>query len=266
MDSRYVGKKRLSVMDGLERVLGELGRMGIGRDDVVISTNVPTRLDGLPRRDRVPSDPGAAVYWRKGKQTRCMAIDRCDRVEDNLAAIAATLEAMRAIERHGGAEILDRAFTGFVALPSLEQWFQVLGVWRTVTDQGIRFERGKTGKLLHIKGADVLAIVKELRQERPQLRRFLICNRKGGKYTLDGFQSQWRRALERAVKAGLKQTFRFHDLRAKSASDAKSDQEAADRLGHGDVELTREVYRRLPREAEALSILDRLPKSAKEAE
>ena len=122
------------------------------------------------------------------------------------------------------------------------------------------------GKLLHIKGADVLAIVKELRQERPQLRRFLICNRKGGKYTLDGFQSQWRRALERAVKAGLKQTFRFHDLRAKSASDAKSDQEAADRLGHGDVELTREVYRRLPREAEALSILDRLPKSAKEAE
>jgi len=163
VDSRYVGKKRLSVMDGLERVLGELGRMGIGRDDVVISTNVPTRLDGLPRRDRVPSDPGAAVYWRKGKQTRCMAIDRCDRVEDNLAAIAATLEAMRAIERHGGAEILDRAFTGFVALPSLEQWFQVLGVWRNVTDQGIRFERGKTGKLLHIKGADVLAIVKELR-------------------------------------------------------------------------------------------------------
>ena len=34
----------------------------------------------------------------------------------------------RAIERHGGAEILDRAFTGFVALPAPEQPFQVLGV------------------------------------------------------------------------------------------------------------------------------------------
>lgn len=128
-DSSWVSKKELSIMDAITRVLGELGRMSIGRDDVVISTNVPTRLDGLPRGDaRVPDDPGAAVYWRKGKATRCMAIDRYDRVQDNLAAIAATLEAMRAIERHGGAEILDRAFTGFVALPAPEQWFTVLGI------------------------------------------------------------------------------------------------------------------------------------------
>jgi len=60
---------------------------------------------------------------------QCMAIDRYDRVADNLAAIAATLEAMRAIERHGGAEILDRAFTGFAALPQPEtSWWVILGV------------------------------------------------------------------------------------------------------------------------------------------
>lgn len=127
--SSWMTSESLTVPDGVQRVLGELGRMGIRRDDIVVSTNVPTRLDGLPRGDaRVPDDPGAAVYWRKGKQTRCMAIDRYDRVQDNLAAIAATLEAMRAIERHGGAEILDRAFTGFVALPAPEQWFTILGV------------------------------------------------------------------------------------------------------------------------------------------
>ncbi|EQD57691.1 heat shock protein DnaJ [mine drainage metagenome] len=40
---------------------------------------------------------------------------------------------MRAIERHGGAEILDRAFTGFVALPAPEQWWQVLGVAENAT-------------------------------------------------------------------------------------------------------------------------------------
>ena len=57
-----------------------------------------------------------------------MAIDCYTKVADNLAAIAATLEAMRAIERPGGAEILDRAFTGFVALPAPEQPWQVLGV------------------------------------------------------------------------------------------------------------------------------------------
>lgn len=131
-NSRY-----LSVMDGIERVLNELTRLGIKRDDLVISTNVPTRLDGLPRSDTSPQDPGAAVYWRKGKDTRCMAVDRYSKVADNLAAIAATLEAMRAIERHGGAEILDRAFTGFTALPAPEQWFQVLDVSAHATREQI---------------------------------------------------------------------------------------------------------------------------------
>ena len=49
-----------------------------------------------------------------------MAIDAYRRVADNLAAVAATLDAMRAIKRHGGAAILDRAFAGFTALPSPE--------------------------------------------------------------------------------------------------------------------------------------------------
>lgn len=127
--SVYTKKRELSVADATMRVLRALERMGLHRDNIVISTNLELRLDGLPRSNqRPPEDPGAAVYWRKGKDTRCMAIDRYDRVEGNLAAIAATLEAMRAIDRYGGAEILNRAFTGFTALPSPEQWFQVLGV------------------------------------------------------------------------------------------------------------------------------------------
>lgn len=130
-------KRELSVLDGVERVLEELARLGVKRDDLVISTNIPTRLDGLPRSERVPQDPGVAVYWRKGSATRCMAVDRYDRAADNLAAIAATLEAMRAIERHGGAEILDRAFTGFIALPAPEQWFEVLGVRANATAEQI---------------------------------------------------------------------------------------------------------------------------------
>jgi hypothetical protein len=115
----WVNTKDLSVADGVERVLRELSAMGVDRQDVIISTNIRTRLDGLPRSgDREPDDPGAAIYWRSGKEPmRSMAIDRYDRVADNLAALGATLEAMRAIERHGGAEILQRAFLGFAALP-----------------------------------------------------------------------------------------------------------------------------------------------------
>lgn len=112
-------KSDLTMADALKRLLGELEKMGIDRQDVVISTNVPVRLDGLPRSGAAePMDPGAAVYWLEGKHRRVMAIDLYDRVADNIAALAATLDAMRSIERHGGAAILERAFTGFTALPA----------------------------------------------------------------------------------------------------------------------------------------------------
>lgn len=124
-------KRELTIADAVTRVREELGRMSILDDDLVVSTNLELRMDGWPKSgQREPADPGAAVYWRdKAKNTRCMAIDRYDRVADNLAAIAATLDAMRAIERHGGAEILNRAFTGFTALEheSRQHWSDVLG-------------------------------------------------------------------------------------------------------------------------------------------
>lgn len=105
---------RLTVNDATCRVLAELERLGVVRDDdIIISTMIRVRLDGRPRSgEPEPQDPGVAVYWeRPGEPPRCMAIDLYDRVADNLAAVAATLYAMRAIERHGGAAILDRAFT-----------------------------------------------------------------------------------------------------------------------------------------------------------
>lgn len=124
-------QRDVTVSDGTARVLRELSRMGVSRDDVVISTNVEVRLDGLPYSNRKdPKDPGVAVYWRHRKADKVMAIDLYDTVADNLAAVAATLEAMRAIERHGGAAILDRAFTGFTALPSPET--AGAAPWRTV--------------------------------------------------------------------------------------------------------------------------------------
>lgn len=137
--ARY--KNRLSVAQGVERVRDELRRMRVSDNDLVVSTNVALRLDGFPRSDqREPEDPGAAVYWRDSGETRCMAIDRYTKVADNLAAIAATLEAMRAIERHGGAEILNRAFTGFTALghDSGRRWWDVLGVASDASSESIR--------------------------------------------------------------------------------------------------------------------------------
>lgn len=127
-DNVYHGSERLTISQGTQRVLSELQRMGFNHS-IVISSNLALRNDGLPRSgQRAPDDPGVAVYWGTGKQARCIAVDRYDRIADNLAAIAATLDAMRAIARHGGAAILDRAFTGFTALPAPEQPWQVLGL------------------------------------------------------------------------------------------------------------------------------------------
>lgn len=144
-------KKPLSMTAGRDRVLASLNRMGAR--SAVISTNVRTRLDGVLRSgEREPDDAGVAVYWTTNKgQQRCMAIDRYKRVADNLAAVAGTLEALRTVERYGGAMILDRAFTGFVALPpplDTRTWRQVLripdGVRVTPADLEDRYKRRRS--------------------------------------------------------------------------------------------------------------------------
>ncbi len=134
-------KRSLSIEDGVKRVRSELERLGVDvANDMVISTNLKPNLRGIPRGDQgEPGDPGVAVYWQKpGTPMRVMAIDAYHRVADNLGAIAATLEAMRAIERHGGAQILDRAFTGFTALPAPKSPWAILGLPPSATRDQIQ--------------------------------------------------------------------------------------------------------------------------------
>lgn len=89
-----------------------------GAKNAVVSTNVALRRDGLPLASaKRVDDPGVAVYFLyKGKQT-CFACDRWDKVEDNIYAVAKTIDAMRGIARWGTGDMLDAAFNGFTALP-----------------------------------------------------------------------------------------------------------------------------------------------------
>lgn len=167
-------KRALSIEDGVKRVRSELERLGVdAADDMVISTNLTLNLRGLPRGDQgAPSDPGVAVYWQKRNQPmRVMAIDSYTRVADNLGAIAATLEAMRAIERHGGAQILDRAFTGFTALPPPRSCWETLGLKpgasATAIDEAYR-EKAKTA---HPDKGGSAAAMTELNQARDAAKR-----------------------------------------------------------------------------------------------
>lgn len=110
----------ITVAEATRRLFAELDRMRVNRETIILSTDLRLRIDGQPRSDQAaPRDPGAAVYWNDPETgaPRCIAIDIYSKVADNIAALAATIDAMRAIERHGGAVVLERAFTGFTALP-----------------------------------------------------------------------------------------------------------------------------------------------------
>jgi len=111
----------------IRRVQREVNLLG-GRE-LVISSNLPLRRDGAPTlRAGYIRDLGVAVYFALKKKPMCFACDRWNKIEDNVQAIAKTIEALRGIERWGSGQMVEQAFTGFVALPAPEQPWQVLGL------------------------------------------------------------------------------------------------------------------------------------------
>jgi hypothetical protein len=99
----------------------------MGGRGLIISSNAELRRDGRPYARSVVTDPGVAVYFTRKKQQLCFACDQWETVDENLWAITKTIDALRGIERWGSGDMMERAFTGFTALPSPEQWWQVLG-------------------------------------------------------------------------------------------------------------------------------------------
>lgn len=124
----WLQKESLSVGDAMARVSAELRRLGVVGGDWIVSSNLRTRLDGLPYADqRNPDDVGVAVYFRLGGKDRVLACDAWTRIADNLAAIAGHIEALRTIDRYGVGS-LDQAFAGYTALPAKgETWRTSLG-------------------------------------------------------------------------------------------------------------------------------------------
>lgn len=127
--------KPLTIAAGRDRILSEISsftRAGrawrIDPDQVVISSDVPLRRDGLPASGRrIPDDPGVAVYFELDGEAYCLPCDTWDRLPDNMAAIAAHLGAMRGIERWGVGDVRAH-FAGFVALEHNPEplWYDVL--------------------------------------------------------------------------------------------------------------------------------------------
>jgi integrase len=122
---------------------------------------------------------------------------------------------------------------------------------RKVTRRGKLVER--TRRIIVTWTPELRQIVENLQQMSPRQRLTLLCTQEGTPYTSSGFDSLWRRAMDRALaikgpdgQALLKESFTFHDLRAKNASDEEDVAVASNRLGHMDAKTTKRVYRRKP--------------------
>lgn len=124
--------KPLTVADAIKRLSGELSRLGATNE--ILSTNVKTRLDGLPYSNQPePDDVGAAAYFKLKGKPRCLACDKWNRVADNIAAIAQHIDALRRIDRYG-VGTMEQAFAGYAALPpSFEDWRTVFGLSQSAT-------------------------------------------------------------------------------------------------------------------------------------
>lgn len=119
-----------------------------------------------------------------------------------------------------------------------------------LTDEGVTYRTSKTGKQMVVLWSDELSAVVD--DAKRLWRRFgrewlfeskpkgMHKERGVGPYTPSGLRALWRVAR---VKAGLPDV-RLHDLRGKSGSDAATDEEAQNRLGHADAKVTRKHYRR----------------------
>ena len=130
--------KPLTMTGARERVTDELRKLGARY--VVISSNVPVRLDGLPRAgQRKPDDPGVCAYFQLDGKPYAMACDTFDQVEQNLAAIAGHIDATRTITRYGVASAAE-TLQAFQALPAPggRHWSTVLNLPRDAKPDDVK--------------------------------------------------------------------------------------------------------------------------------
>ena len=143
---------QLSMTDATSRLIRECRLLGAA--NVIVSTNVAVRRDGLPyARQRTPEDPGAAVYFKLDSvpEGLVLACDRWLRVEDNIAAIAAHIGALRGIDRWGVGSVR-QAFAGYKRLSAGDAptpWWEVLGIDRQAPAVAVKKAYEELAKLHH---------------------------------------------------------------------------------------------------------------------
>lgn len=143
-----------------------------------------------------------------------------------------------------------------LALLTGQRQGDILGLpWEHVSETGIYFQQGKTGKKLEVQISPALQeVLDRAKFLTPQLPRvYVVKSRKGKPYASSGFRAVWQRHMRKLIKSGaIKTRMTFHDIRAKTVSDSKSLNEAMERAGHTNMAMTRGTYDRATRKVTPL--------------
>jgi hypothetical protein len=155
--SRKYAQFKQTVATASANLMSELDRMGARR--VILSTNVPVKRDGTPYANQRPvgGDDAAAVYFERKGKPMCMACDQYFGLENNIQALAKSIEALRGLERWGSTDLLDRAFTGFAALPAPDApkpWYAVMGLEASASRQEVEAKYRELAYALHPDNCD----------------------------------------------------------------------------------------------------------------
>ena len=157
---RNINKGPLSIMDAMDRLERAVKAFNPRHrnsriSDAVLTTQQEVGLHGRPKGNvPQPGDRGVAFYFELDRKPIVLCCDKWNCIADNIAAIAATLDAMRDLERWGVAEAVDRVFTGFAALPApgevqARTCWHVLGIPRTTDTAAINKAYFARAKILH---------------------------------------------------------------------------------------------------------------------
>ena len=132
-----------NVQGSLKRFAADSGRKV---ENILVSSNVSLM-------ERNPKDAGVAVYFTWDGISTCIAVDRYQKIEENLQAIHHVIEAERTKLRHGGLNLVRAAFRGYAALPppsaSTSKPWEVLGVKQGATAEEIEAAYREKAKKAH---------------------------------------------------------------------------------------------------------------------
>lgn len=181
--------------------------------------------------------------WYVADRNPCIGVERNDSKKRDRYVTDAEFQAVYAIAKPRVRLAMD------LALLTGQRQGDLLNLpWKNVSDEGILFRQGKTGKRLLVELSPTLSeILERARKMSPvvEIGGYVLRTRKGSPYTSEGFRACWQRTMNKALKLrAISERFTFHDIRAKTVSDTTDIQKAFERAGHTSMAMTRGVYDR----------------------